>query len=76
MNTYKPIDFVNIIRKINCMPFDKFYEMYKYAFNDPFLHDSYVMEKYQSAMRNGIANWICYIDEEYLNRMFEFCMNN
>lgn len=69
---YTVEDIISFIQIVNCMSYDKFFEMYKEVFD--YVSDYYVKEKYESAM-NNVSNWMCFIDYQNLEKMMNFCLN-
>lgn len=70
---FSTTDIIKFIQTVNCMSFERFFEMYEHTFD--YVSKGYVEEKFNSC-RNNIGFWMCSIDYENLEKMFDFCLND
>lgn len=65
-------DFQDFARKVNCMSEIEFKKMYDYSFETD-VFPSYVKEKLYIC-RSSFLNWMCCIEDNFLEKMIEYCL--
>ena len=71
--TYTTEDFMNILRRLNCMPYNEFRAMYEKIFNH--VSEVYVMEKFD-VCRRGADRLICNLDNDVAEQIFDYCLES
>ena len=68
---FSAADVVKFIQIVNCMSFERFFEMYEDVFG--YVSKGYVEENFNYC-NNNIGFLMCSLDSENLTKMMNFCL--